>query len=105
MSLRRFLRNGEPVVLTWPLFLWGYVVPMLLIAGTHAAEFGSNLTESAVTATLFFGLLLSGFVLARLYERARQRGERHRLKTELAAAKLLLREHGIPFGDEHTGGD
>lgn len=39
-------------------------------------------------------------VAAREFEIARQRRERHQLRNELAAAKLLLRLHGIPFGED-----
>jgi hypothetical protein len=54
----------------------------------------------AVVALLVVALVVGAFVLARGYESAAQRRERHRLKAELAAARMLLRAHGIPFDDD-----
>ena len=55
-----------------------------------------------LSGILLVVMVIGAFVLARGYESARQRELRHALKNNLAACRLLLEHHNIPFPDESS---
>lgn len=59
-----------------------------------------SLIEALLIVMVALGVAVTALVaahVARASEREWQRGERHRLKSEVAALRAMLRQHGIDF--------